>query len=84
MDWKMTEEGVSRSGKPPAKKPRPASGATVSPALGGWLGIGFIKGGHQAWEGKNVVIADPVRGSEVKARVASPHQYDPKGERMHG
>ena len=61
------------------------TGATVAPALGGgWLGIGFIKGGYQAWEGKTVVIADPVRGSEVKARVASPHQYDPKGERMHG
>ena len=41
-------------------------------------------GGYTAWEGKTVVIADPVRGSEVKARVESPHQYDPKGERMHG
>ncbi|MCH8166742.1 MAG: sarcosine oxidase subunit alpha family protein [Proteobacteria bacterium] len=60
------------------------TGATVAPALGGWLGIGFIKGGPQAWEGKTVVIADPVRGAEIKARVASPHQYDPKGERMHG
>jgi sarcosine oxidase subunit alpha len=61
------------------------TGVTVAPALGGgWLGIGFVKGGYHAWEGKTVVIADPVRGNEVKARVASPHQYDPKGERMHG
>jgi sarcosine oxidase subunit alpha len=61
------------------------TGVTVAPALGGgWLGIGFVKGGYHAWEGKEVVIADPVRGSQVKARVASPHQYDPRGERMHG
>ena len=61
------------------------TGVTVAPALGGgWLGIGFVEGGAPAWEGKEVVIADPVRGYEVKARVASPHQYDPKGERMHG
>jgi sarcosine oxidase subunit alpha len=61
------------------------TGVTVAPALGGgWLGIGFVKGGHHAWEGKTVVIADPVRGSQVRARVASPHQYDPRGERMHG
>ena len=58
---------------------------TTAPALGGgWLGIGFVEGGYKAWAGKEVVIADPVRGSQVKARVASPHQYDPKGERMHG
>ncbi len=61
------------------------TGVTVAPALGGgWLGIGFVTGGPNAWEGRDVVIADPVRGNEVKARVASPHQYDPKGERMHG
>ena len=53
------------------------TGATVAPALGGWLGIGFIKGGHQAWEGKTVVIADPVRGSEIKARGAGAPQDDP-------
>ncbi|MEM8699604.1 MAG: hypothetical protein AAGF44_10560 [Pseudomonadota bacterium] len=61
------------------------TGVTVAPAFDGkWLGIGFVSGGHAAWEGKEVVIADPVRGYEVKATVHSPHQYDPKGERMHG
>jgi sarcosine oxidase subunit alpha len=61
------------------------TGVTAAPALGGgWLGIGFVQGGHKAWEGREVVIADPVRGYQVKARVASPHQYDPRGERMHG
>jgi len=61
------------------------TGVTVAPALGGiWLGIGFVAGGPDAWEGREVVIADPVRGRETRARVMSPHQYDPKGERMHG
>ncbi|MBY8978179.1 (2Fe-2S)-binding protein [Rhodobacteraceae bacterium NNCM2] len=61
------------------------TGVTVAPALDGqWLGIGFIAGGPAAWEGKTVTIADPVRNASTKARVMSPHQYDPKGERMHG
>ncbi|MEL6476907.1 MAG: 2Fe-2S iron-sulfur cluster-binding protein [Pseudomonadota bacterium] len=61
------------------------TGVTVAPALGGkWLGIGFVSGGAAAWEGREVMIADPVRGSHVRATVHSPHQYDPKGERMHG
>ncbi|MCP5156051.1 MAG: (2Fe-2S)-binding protein [Ectothiorhodospiraceae bacterium] len=61
------------------------TGVTASPALRcSCLGIGFVQGGYEAWEGREVVLADPVRGYAVKARVASPHQYDPKGERMHG
>jgi len=61
------------------------TGVTVAPALGGkWLGIGFVTGGPEAWEGKTVMIADPIRGVHTRARVLSPHQYDPKGERMHG
>lgn len=61
------------------------TGVTAAPAFGGgWLGIGFVKGGPEAWAGRTVVIADPVRGRETRARVASPHQLDPKGERMHG
>jgi len=61
------------------------TGVTAAPAFGGgWLGIGFVKGGHEAWEGREVVVADPVRGAQVQARVANPHQLDPKGERMHG
>ena len=57
---------------------------TTAPALGdSWLGIGFVSGGAGAWEGETVVIADPIRGRETRARVVSPHQFDPKGERMH-
>jgi sarcosine oxidase subunit alpha len=61
------------------------TGVTVAPAFSDrFVGIGFVKGGHEAWEGRQVVIADPVRGSEVKAVVHDPHRLDPKGERMHG
>jgi len=61
------------------------TGVTVAPAFDDrWIGIGFVEGGAEAWTGKTVVIADPVRGSEAKARVESAHRLDPKGERMHG
>ncbi|MEM1385049.1 MAG: 2Fe-2S iron-sulfur cluster-binding protein [Pseudomonadota bacterium] len=61
------------------------TGVTRAPALGNaWLGIGFVAGGPAAWEGREVMIADPIRGSEVTAHVMSAHQFDPKGERMHG
>jgi len=57
---------------------------THSPALGHWIGLGFVAGGHAAWEGKTLVAADPVRKGNVDVEVVSPHMYDPKGERMHG
>ncbi|MEM9145273.1 MAG: 2Fe-2S iron-sulfur cluster-binding protein [Pseudomonadota bacterium] len=61
------------------------TGVTVAPAFEGrWVGIGLVAGGPEAWEGREVVIADPVRGRQCRARVLSPHRYDPKGERMHG
>ena len=57
---------------------------THSPALGHWIGLGFVAGGHQAWEGKTLVAADPVRKGNIDVEVVSPHMYDPQGERMHG
>ena len=57
---------------------------THSPALGHWIGLGFISGGHNAWEGKTAVAADPVRIGNVEVEIVSPHMYDPSGERMHG
>ncbi|MEM1275191.1 MAG: 2Fe-2S iron-sulfur cluster-binding protein [Pseudomonadota bacterium] len=61
------------------------TGVTVAPVLDDqWLGIGFVSGGPAAWEGKTVTIADPIRGKNTEVRVMSAHQYDPKGERMHG
>ncbi len=61
------------------------TGVTEAPAFGGrWVGIGFVAGGPGAWEGREVVIADPVRGRQCRATVHDPHRLDPKGERMKG
>ena len=57
---------------------------THSPALGHWIGLGFIAGGYEAWEGKPLVAADPVRKGNINVEVISPHMVDPGGERMHG
>jgi glycine cleavage system aminomethyltransferase T len=57
---------------------------TYSPELGHWIGIGFISGGHRAWEGKRVISADPIRNGQVDVEIVSPYMVDPKGERMYG
>lgn len=57
---------------------------THSPALGHWIGLGYISGGHEAWAGKAVTAADPVRKGNVAVEIVSPHMYDPEGVRMHG
>ena len=57
---------------------------THSPALGHWIGIGFIKGGMKNWQNTTVIGSDPVRNKQVEIEVVSPHMFDPKGERMHG
>ncbi|MCP4430637.1 MAG: sarcosine oxidase subunit alpha family protein [Gammaproteobacteria bacterium] len=60
------------------------SAVTHSPALGHWIGLGFISSGHEAWEGKTVIAADPVRKGNIEVEIISPHMYDPSGERMYG
>jgi sarcosine oxidase subunit alpha len=60
------------------------TGVTHSPSMGHWIGIGFIAGGHEAWQGKTVVAADPVRKGNINVEIISPHMYDPSGEKMHG
>ncbi len=57
---------------------------THSPELGHWIGLGFVSGGHEAWQGKVLVAADPVRRGNMYVEVVSPHMVDPTGERMHG
>ena len=57
---------------------------TYSPALGHWIGLGFLKGGHEGYEGKTLVSADPVRKGNIEVEVVSPHMYDASGERMYG
>ena len=57
---------------------------THSPALGHWIGLGLIRGGHEAWAGKTLIAADPVRKGNIEVEIVSPHMVDPSGERMHG
>ena len=57
---------------------------THSPERGHWIGIGFISSGHEAWTGKTVIAADPVRKGDIEVEIVSPHMVDPSGERMHG
>ena len=56
---------------------------THSPALGHWIGLGYIAGGCAAWDGRRVVASDPVRGPDVEVEIVSPHMFDPEGVRMH-
>jgi sarcosine oxidase subunit alpha len=59
------------------------TGATYSPALGHWIGIGFISGGFENWVGQTVIVADPVRDKNINVEIVSPHMFDPAGERLH-
>jgi sarcosine oxidase subunit alpha len=55
-----------------------------SPTLNARIGLGFVSGGLEAWQGKTVCAASPVDDQYVRLRVVSPHFFDPEGERMHG
>ncbi|MGC6536235.1 MAG: 2Fe-2S iron-sulfur cluster-binding protein [Candidatus Puniceispirillaceae bacterium] len=57
---------------------------THSPALGHWIGLGFVKGGLSRWEDSTLIAADPVRDKMTKVKLISPHMFDATGERMHG
>ncbi|WP_166418928.1 sarcosine oxidase subunit alpha family protein [Cochlodiniinecator piscidefendens] len=57
---------------------------THSPALGHWIGLGYVTGGHAAWQNQTLIASDPTRAGEIEVEIVSPHMFDPKGERMHG
>ncbi|WP_029002814.1 sarcosine oxidase subunit alpha family protein [Azorhizobium doebereinerae] len=57
------------------------SSTAFSPALGTWIGLGFIKHGPERW-GQRVRAYDPVRGEDVEVEVCDPAFVDPKGERL--
>ena len=46
--------------------------------------LGFVAGGAQAWQGKTIMVADPVRDNFIEAEIVSPHMFDAKGDRQHG
>lgn len=56
---------------------------TWSDALGKFIALGFYAGGL-AHLGEEIVCAFPLKGEQVRARIASPVFLDPQGERLHG
>jgi sarcosine oxidase subunit alpha len=56
---------------------------TESPSLGHWLGLGFLKGGLAAWEGRALLADDLIRGRATRVKVVAPHFLDPEGARLH-
>jgi sarcosine oxidase subunit alpha len=57
---------------------------TESPSLGHWIGLGLLHGGLEAWQGRELIAADPIRGRSTRIKVVSPHFLDPEGARLHG
>ena len=59
------------------------SSVAFSPMLGHYIGIGFIRRGHER-VGEVVRAWDGLRGADVQVRIASPHFFDPEGARLRG
>ena len=57
---------------------------THSPALGHWIGLGFIEGGHEKWKNHLIIGADPIRNIETEVEIVPPHMFDAEGKRMNG
>jgi glycine cleavage system aminomethyltransferase T len=57
--------------------------AAYSPTVGGWIGLGLLKGGPRR-HGERVRAYDPVRDGDVLVEVCSPVFVDPEGLRLHG
>ncbi len=55
--------------------------ACHSPALDSFIALGFLENGSQRL-GEVIVAANPLEGSQVSVRVASPHFVDPEGARQ--
>lgn len=54
-----------------------------SPNLGGWIGLGLLKRGHER-VGQRVCAYDPVRKRDTQVEVCSPIFLDPEGVRLRG
>jgi heterotetrameric sarcosine oxidase alpha subunit len=57
---------------------------TESPSLGHWIGLGFVRGGLEAWQGRQLIAADPIRSRSTRVKIVAPHFLDPEGARLHG
>jgi heterotetrameric sarcosine oxidase alpha subunit len=68
-------------------RPGPASdegyltSVAFSPTLGGWIGLGLVKGGARR-AGERIRACDPLRGNDVEVEICAPNFFDPQGERM--
>ncbi len=60
------------------------SSAGYSTTLGCYVGIGFVRGGLEQWEGQRIYVADPVRGQHFEARVVHPCHVDREGVLVRG
>jgi sarcosine oxidase subunit alpha len=56
---------------------------TESPSLGHWVGLGLVRGGLDAWQGRELIASDPIRGRSTRVRIVAPHFLDPEGVRLH-
>ena len=54
-----------------------------SPALGCWIGLGFVKGGSKR-HGQKLYAHYPMKDENIEVEICSPHFFDPQGERLHG
>lgn len=60
------------------------SSVNDSPTLGHRIGLGFVTGRLEQWEGREVIATSPVDSESIRVRVVSQHFVDPDGGRMHG
>jgi methylglutamate dehydrogenase subunit C len=72
-------------GKPPSAECDEGYMTSVafSPAVGHWIGLGFLSGGTDRM-GDVVRAYDPVRDGDVEVEVCRPVFVDPEGARLHG
>ncbi|MCC6008462.1 MAG: sarcosine oxidase subunit alpha family protein [Rhodobacteraceae bacterium] len=59
------------------------SSSAHSPHLGHAIALAFLEGGAERM-GQTVIVANPLEGAEMRARVVSPHFIDPEGVRLRG
>ena len=59
------------------------SSVTESPSLGHCVGLGFLRGGLDRWQERELIASDPIRGRSTRVRIVAPHFLDPEGTRLH-
>jgi sarcosine oxidase subunit alpha len=55
-----------------------------SPTVGSWIGLGFVKGGLEAWQGRRLCAFYPLKDERVVVDICQPCFVDPDGERLRG